>query len=51
MAKMTDVKAFLSEGQEKPVEMSEFREFWQACTEAEKEQFKAEVDKQMEPAA
>lgn len=40
--KMTDVKEFLSVP-ERPVEMREFREFWESCTEEEKQQFKNEV--------
>jgi hypothetical protein len=40
--KMTDVMKFLSVP-EKPVEMKEFREFWESCTEAEKTQFKNDV--------
>lgn len=39
---MTDVMKFLSTP-ENPIDAKEFREFWQSCTDAEKEQFKSEL--------
>lgn len=37
--KITDVKKFLSTP-ERPVDMEEFKEFWDMLTDAEKEEFK-----------
>ena len=38
---IVDLKKFLSTP-ENPLSMQEFKEFWDSCTDAEKEQFKRE---------
>lgn len=39
---MVDIKKFLSTP-ERPLTMQEFKEFWESCTEEEKEEFRQEV--------